>query len=116
MKEAPRPLTARIPVEFAWVIPEHLDDLNSPDLDFNNAVLQEAHRWLRRGDLCLIGYVQQLPATYLWITFCLRELPAFHWPVGAHHAYIYKTFTRASLRGNALNQAALSLPWPIPMA
>jgi RimJ/RimL family protein N-acetyltransferase len=104
----PRMLHARIPVEFRWATQAELELLFVPELDFNDVIAQEAHRWLRRGDLCLIGYVDELPATYLWMTFSLRELPAYRWPVGLRRAYFYKTFTRAALRRNGLNQAALS--------
>src|SRR5262249_7269692 len=96
------------PVKFCWAKIEDLEILNKEVLHFSDAEVREAFQWLHRGDLCLIGYVERSLATYLWITFSVRELPAFRWPVGTHTAFFFKTFTRQSFRGMGLNQEAFS--------
>lgn len=96
------------PVKFCWAKIEDLEGFNNDSLHFSGAELRDAFQWLCRGDLCLIGYVKGSLATYLWITFSVRELPAFRWPVGAHTAFFFKTFTRPSFRGMGLNQEAFS--------
>lgn len=108
LTKPPFVLEAHPPVKFCWATPKQLDDLVSPELDFNDKDKKEGRQWLKRGDLCLIGYVKQLPVTYLWIAFSVRELPAFIWPIGKNHVFFYKTFTRESFRGKRLNQSALS--------
>lgn len=100
---------ARIPAHFCWAAPDDLGRLNRPELNFNNVMVQEARRWLLDGDRCLIGYVEGAPATYWWVTFSLRRLPGYRLRVGKRQAYLYKSFTLERLRGNGLNQAALSV-------
>lgn len=100
---------ARVPVRFSWAGPEEVACLVRPELNFGDETLREARRWLDEGDQCLIGYVDDAPATYWWITFTVRRLPGRRLRIGGRHAYLYKSFTAERLRRHGLNQAALSV-------
>jgi len=109
MTEAPAPVTPRIPVDFRWLSVERLPELNRPDLDFTSEVIAEARRWLAQGDRCLVGYVDEKPVHYHWITTSLRDRPGCRLHLGPRTAFYYKEFTHADYRGQGINPAAHSV-------
>jgi len=98
----------RVPVSFRWAQSDDLDSLAGPEFELPDYVIRRARQWLLDGDRCLIGYVRRQPQTYLWLTTRLRRLPGSRdLRLGRGRAFVYKTFTHASMRGNGLNRGAL---------
>ncbi|HTV03293.1 MAG TPA: GNAT family N-acetyltransferase [Luteitalea sp.] len=102
VEETPAALT------FTWATAEEFDRwLAVPAFQFPARLALQGRNWLRRGDQCLVGLLDGQPATYLWVGTSVREFPGTPCVIGPGTAYVYKTFTLASLRGRGLNTAAL---------
>ena len=95
-------------LRFEWAGVETFDRvLATPVFQFPPAAARRARQWLARGDRCLLGHVDDQPATYLWVGTSVREFPGTACPIGPGTAYVYKTFTLPEFRGRGLNTAAL---------
>jgi hypothetical protein len=105
------PLEHRSPVHglrLFWAGLSDLDRFPSLELLSSDTVRRDTHARLERGDRCLVGTFNDTAVTYLWVTFSRRDLPGLSWPVGAGSAFVYKTFTIASMRGRRFNRSALA--------
>ena len=97
-----------VETRFEWINETRIHELNLAELDFSRDALNTAKKRLRAGDKCLVGYVHDEPATYLWLTTTARHISSACFQLGKGKAFIYKTFTRREHRGRGLNRAALS--------
>ena len=94
-------------LSFSWVAVSDLGDFHQHEMASTDRSEQISAERLRRGDRCAAGIVDRRPATSLWLTSQLRELPNRRLPVGGKAVFVYKTFTVPEMRGRGLHRAVL---------
>ena len=107
-KRAPGAVTASDGCSTRWASLDDLDRYPELELTVDRQVRQTARVRLDRGDRCAVGLSQGTPATYLWVTSHVRELPRLDLPLGGNSIFVYKTFTVPRFRGRGLSQAAIA--------